>query len=402
MFRLEENNQKIGAYIRKQIKRKFKSERQFCKAYLALQGISADDEETRKMQNRFSQIFNGKKAIQTYDLPYVSELLGVSCEAILSAGKCYVPVSSHVTNYDVAFSKDPEVWQSYVEREDKLILNYDEYGKSVLDYAFEFGNYEFLKYLTDNGYIKFRDSADTDFRYDFGADTTIKRRDPMHTDVLEAEIGYSNKLRMNMLSLAMKNGDYSTLDTLRARETPILHYAVVYSNVPKEPDGYDYSEIVESIASAPDGVIDYFLKEYSVSRQGPEIPSLFLYQHLGAVIDAMIRSNDPRVNRVIKKAVEHNNKVLSLIRDVRNDAVRTLMGQYKCPKAEAENMVRMINSFYEKCGVSKVYCYDSNKCLIANVIRADAKASDAETLNLLQALNASYETVRAVTEKGDR
>ena len=227
MFRLEENNQKIGAYIRKQIKRKFKSERQFCKAYLALQGISADDEETRKMQNRFSQIFNGKKAIQTYDLPYVSELLGVSCEAILSAGKCYVPVSSHVTNYDIAFSKDPKVWQSYVEREDKLILNYDEYGKSVLDYAFEFGNYEFLKYLTDNGYIKFRDSADMNFRYDFGADTTIKRRDPMHTDVLETEIGYSNKLRMNMLSLAMKNGDYSTLDTLRARETPILNYAVV-------------------------------------------------------------------------------------------------------------------------------------------------------------------------------
>ena len=170
--------------------------------------------------------------------------------------------------------------------------------------------------------------------------------------------------------------------------------------MPKEPDGYDYSEIVESIASAPDGVIDYFLTEYSVSRQGPEIPSLFLYQHLGAVIDAMIRSNDPRVNRVLEKAVEHNNKVLSLIRDVRNDTVRTLMGQYKCPKAEAENMVRMINSFYEKCGVSKVYCYDSNKCLIANVIRADAKASDAETLNLLQALNASYETVRAVTERG--
>ncbi|MBR7033828.1 MAG: hypothetical protein IKI03_09390 [Clostridia bacterium] len=354
------------------------------------------------MQNRFSQIFNGKKAIQTYDLPYVSELLGVSCEAILSAGKCYVPVSSHVTNYDVAFSKDPEVWQSYVEREDKLILNYDEYGKSVLDYAFEFRNYGFLKYLTANGYIKFRDSSDSDFRYDFGADTTIKRRDISHTDVVSAELSYTNKLRMNMLSLAMENVDFSTLDMLRARETPMLHFAAVYSNTPPEPDGYDYSEIVDSIASAPDGVIDYFLTEYSVSRQGSVIPSLFLYQHLGAVIVAMIRNRDPRVNRVIEKAVEHNNKVHTMIKGIYSDAEKIIMDQFKCPKTEAKKMVCTINSFYEKCGVAKVYCYNSNNCLVANVIRADAEVTDAGTMSLLQALNVSCDTVRAVAEKVDR
>ena len=182
----------------------------------------------------------------------------------------------------------------------------------------------------------------------------------------------------------------------------MLHFSAVYSNTPPEPDEYDYSEIVESIASAPDEVVDYFLMGYSVSRQGAEIPSLFLYQHLDAVIVAMIRNRDPRVKRVIEKAVEHNNRVHTLIIGIYSDAEKSIMGQFKCPKTEAKKMVCMINSFYENCDVAKVYSYDTNKSIAANVIRADIEATDAGIKNLLQALNASYETVRAVAEKGDR
>ena len=45
---------------------------------------------------------------------------------------------------------------------------------------------------------------------------------------------------------------------------------------------------------------------------------------------------------------------------------------------------------------------NSNNCLVANVIRADAEVTDAVTMSLLQALNVSYDTVRAITERGDR
>ena len=48
-------------------------------------------------------------------------------------------------------AKDPKEWDKYINREDKLILNSDEYCKTVLDYALELGNYEFIKYLMDNG-----------------------------------------------------------------------------------------------------------------------------------------------------------------------------------------------------------------------------------------------------------
>lgn len=398
MFQIEKNNQKIGEYIRKLISQKYKSERQFCQAYLKLQGLPTDDEETRKMQNRFSQILNGKKAIQTYDLPFVTELLGVSCEEILSAGKCYMPVSSHITNYDVAFSKDPKVWQAYIDRDDKLILNYDEYGKSVLDYAFEFRNYAFLKFLTDKGYIKFHDTADEGLLY-FGADTTIKRRDIGHTDILEAKLMCSDKLRMNMLFLAMVNKDFSVLDMFYARETPMLHFAAIYCTKPIEPERYDCSELVEAIAEAPDEVLDYFTTEYSVSRKNAVRRSVFLYQHLGKVIVAMIRNHDMRVIRVMEKAIEHNNKIYSLIKEHYNDAIEYYVKQMEFSKADAERMLCRYNVFYDNCDVVRVFCKGTNKGIVGNVIRADVEVSDIRIVNLLTALNISYDTVRSVAKE---
>lgn len=90
------------------------------------------------------------KGIQINDLPILSELLEVSVDSILSAGKVAKPAPTRTTNYSAAFPKDKKIWKEYIERPDKLILNEDEYGKTVIDYAIEFGNYGFLKYLIDS------------------------------------------------------------------------------------------------------------------------------------------------------------------------------------------------------------------------------------------------------------
>ena len=70
-----------------------------------------------------------------------------------------------------------------MHREDKLILNCDEYGKTVLDYALEFKNLEFLKYLMEKKYIWFVDMDINPKEYftechglSFGSGTSIKRR----------------------------------------------------------------------------------------------------------------------------------------------------------------------------------------------------------------------------------
>ena len=80
---------------------------------------STNDDEIRKLNNRILQILKGTKRIQIDDLPYVSELLGVSFEEILSAGRSHNPVISHMPNYDIAFSQDRETWEKYMKREEK-------------------------------------------------------------------------------------------------------------------------------------------------------------------------------------------------------------------------------------------------------------------------------------------
>jgi len=150
-----EDNLKIGRYLDGLINRNFRSRRQFCRAYLKATNSPVNDEELRKKNNRFSQIVKGKKGLQLYDLLVVTDLLGISCEELLSCGKSFVPVSSHMTNYDIAFSKNPKDWKKYMDSEDSLFLNADEYGKTVVDYALEFKNYAFIDWLMDKDYISF-------------------------------------------------------------------------------------------------------------------------------------------------------------------------------------------------------------------------------------------------------
>ena len=105
MFELA-NNEEIGAYLKRVIDKKgYKSDRQFGKACLEERNLPADNEALRKMSNRLSQILNGKKGIQLEDLPVFTKLLDISCEEILSAGKCFATSANHLTNYSIAASK---------------------------------------------------------------------------------------------------------------------------------------------------------------------------------------------------------------------------------------------------------------------------------------------------------
>jgi len=154
MFKIK-TSKEIGEYLKYLISQKYPSTRKFCKDYLKLDGRPVNDDQIVKMANRMSQIMKGSKAIQTYDLPIFTELLDVTCEQILSAGEYCVPKNQRTTNYSIAFSKSKKEWDEYIKREDKLILNPDEYDKTVIDYAIEAGNYKFIKYLMDKEYIWF-------------------------------------------------------------------------------------------------------------------------------------------------------------------------------------------------------------------------------------------------------
>ena len=91
-----------------------------------------------KWGNRFSQIFIGeKKGLQIHALLVVTDICGISCEEWLTCGKAYRSVSGHMTNYEIAFSKNLKVWKKYMASEVDLFLNSDEYGKTVVDYVLD-------------------------------------------------------------------------------------------------------------------------------------------------------------------------------------------------------------------------------------------------------------------------
>ncbi len=401
MFHLEQDSTALGAYLRTLINKKYDSIRKFCRAYLELRDGSADDESIRKLLNRFSQILKGRKRIQIDDLPYVTELLEASCEEILSAGRDHVPVSGRATNYSVAFSNDPAVWQEYIDRDDKLILNYDEYGKSVLDYAYQFKNYPFLKYMLEQGYIVFKDSSGSAFRYAYGATTTIKRRDISSTDNLEAALSYSDELRMNMITLAIENKDYSVLEALKARETPMMHFAAVYSTTPEIPEYYDCSRLVASVAAAPDVVLDYFTKEYSIEPRDSISKTIFVFQHLDKVIETMTRKHDKRVVSVIKSAVSHNRNVYDQIRSNVNKSLQYTMKVYSCSKKEAEKIYMPFSHFHNNCGAFSFSCPGCKTPIYANIIRCEIESSDPEVYFALEKLKASYDLVKSFIDRRD-
>ena len=324
MFEMERDDRVIGEYLRSLIREKYKSDRQFCKAYLMLRDGSTDDEAIHKVQNRFSQIFKGIKRIQTTDLPYVTDLLSVSCEEILSAGKTHMPVSSHMTNYDIAFSKDRSVWDKYMKREDKIFLNCDEYGKTVLDYAIEFKNYDFIKYLMDEKYIWFVDL--TKWRnwglFGFGAGTSIKIG-PYHSsgNSIPHEIQFQDRLRTDVIALAIENGDRQSLDTLLAREIPDLGSISIITNhfldLPK-----DYNpRLIKAIARASEDMLDYFSSEFVITtNQKKEVTLLFPF--ISEVIECMLGDGrNDAAELFLRRSIKHNQFALNELKRVINEAI---------------------------------------------------------------------------------
>ena len=330
MFKVEKNNAKIGTYLADLIDRKYKSRRDFCRAYISANGEEPTNETINNMSNRLAQIAKGNKAIQTYDLPYFTELLGVSCEQILSAGECSAPLSSRVTNYSIACSRDPNEWEAYINRTDKLVLNCDEYCKTVLDYALEFENYDFIKFLMNNKYIWFDSRKDQDYIQTFGAGTSIKRREIGYVDYgLEGKLRTEDELRLNLISLAVDNNDIQMLNELRARENPQLYFRTHYLGADHPDFDTCYNErMIKHIAASNEEILDYFTDSFEIRDQirykdGSNRVHTFLFPYISQLLDLLIVTKSPFAETALKKAIKYNRKTYKRLRElilsVKND-----------------------------------------------------------------------------------
>lgn len=315
MFELK-SNQEIGAYLRKLILSKYPSCRQFCIAYVDLtlhldydpNDIRSD--EIRKLTNRLSQILKGIKAIQTYDLPVFSELLGISCEEILTAGAVCKPILYRRTNYNIAFSQDENDWKEYLAREDCIAAYADEFGKTVVDYALEFKNYKFLRFLMENGYIQFVFNEETwSYGYNFGAKSLIKANS-LERHTLENQFLQDNTLRTRLIALALESDDESVLEELHAREFPVQYtVAPYYSNDIKFAKYYD-EKYIDTIVRAKDKVFAYFCQEYYVtSLREKDYCCKWIFPFFGAMIERAVNINAERALLLLDIAMAHNKEL---------------------------------------------------------------------------------------------
>lgn len=408
MFQLADAS-KIGEYLANVMIEKYGSKRKFCQAYIEYEGGEATDDETRKLANRITQITKGNKGIQTYDLPIFCNLLDMSCEQILSAGSCFAQQSQRVTNYSVALSGDEKIWADYINREDKLFLNPDEYGNTVIDYALDFKNYAFIRYLLDKGYIWFDSRKDNDYVLTFGAGTSIKKRDPiMQTDTyLPYTVLQEDQLRMDVIALAVENEDKEVLDSLRAREIPELYYKAHYlSCTLPDIDQHRNDGMIEQIASASDGIVDYFTEAFTVRdrvryKDGSNRAHTFIFPYISELLDLLVENNHPFLEFAIRKCMEHNAKTYDILKGLIDKSIEERMKDLAGFSREyleqlkpgfVEDIFRYFD-FSENGNVVCFRAYWATNGIITNIAHIKAASKDTRIQYLIRDLNMSFERI---------
>ena len=425
MFNVDKKE--IGLYLADLIhKSRFTSARQFGIAYLNLRYGYVDQDAIPNIQNRISQITNGNKWIQIEDLPIFAELLDVSVEDIVSAGTSSAASSSRVTNYSIAHSDDASVWEAYIQRKDKLILNPDEYNKTVIDYALEASNYAFLKYLMSKKLIWFVGKNPAEYHTNFGeygagfgAGTDIKRRGVGDIDILDTWLKDKDDLRFKMMSLAVKNKDFDMLDRLHAREIPLLYtisHFITHNPMENElPFSKNTERFTKDLASCPSTPLAYFFEPFTIESAIVAEKNTFFFPYAGVLLDCMIRQREKRVSLFIEKAARYNQDVLDKLNKAIAECIETGSRYYEslnCPELYDESFIKSEALsgfyFYPNTGFlsftsARFSKNAADKGFITNIVRITARSSDPELQFLIDKLNETYETMTKIyTEKENK
>lgn len=404
MFELADN-EKIGIYLKEKIGEKFKKQRHFCKRYLECQGKVLNDDEIRKVQNRLIQIIKGNKSIQIYDLPIFCELLDVTCEEILSAGENFAESSKRMTNYSIAFSNDKNEWLKYINREDKLILNSDEYGNTVIDYAIKFKNYKFLKFLIEKGFIWFDCGDLNEYAFTFGAGTSIEKRKSFKIDnSLQYNLEMKDELRKEIIALAVQNKDIDILDKMRARELPTLYVEAHYlSGTHPNIKKYYNKNLVNSIIEADYEIIDYFTDEFEIIdkvkyRNKIKRCDTYLFPFISDVVNGLINNNNGFTEIALKKIISHNQKTYDSLISLIDNCIRTNLDRCNFERTEyyEKEITKLVLKYFDYNDDGNIVSFSdtlNTKGIITNIVYVDAESSNPLINHLIEELNNLFDKI---------
>lgn len=401
MFRTADNVA-IGKHLSELIGRKFNSNRKFCEEYLKLENpeiLNPEKDEIDKKANKLSQIRQGKVGIQIEDLGYFAELLDVSCEEILSAKEHTASNEYRYTNYNFALSDSEDYWEHFINFDDKIILNSDEYGMTVVDYAIKFKNYKLLKYLIDKKYIWFVNENQNDFGYTFGAGTSIEHK-PIQKNSLYSQLAFTDTLRTDMAALAMENHDFEMLEYLHARETPELYFACtpfITIQPPQFIESYN-DNMVEHIANADSKVIDYFTKSFTIKNYDTELTCIFPY--IEQLIEKLIECNSKNTALALTNAIKHNKWALKALSEMVTEAFdsydRSYYDEETAYKATIDRFY-MLNE-WDFFTYYHPMIKDKSLMMKTNIVYVKARSKNPEINRLIVKLNEIFTDITSLNK----
>lgn len=412
MFKVK-SNEEIGAYLKKIIDEKYGYVRNFCKKFLLETDVEQSPENIQKMQNKISQILKGKKGVQTYDLPVFCKLLDKSCEAILSAGEVFVPEVNRMTNYLIAFSKDENEWKKFIEREDKLILNPDEYGKNAIDYALEFKNHAFIRFLIDEGYITLilqEKVGVTMEDYVFGVKTSIKSRNinlGCNIDYYLLSQLYSTDLRQAIIELALDYNDIELLHRIHARETPELYRGGAFGKV--EP-----CEYIDSLSKADDKILEYFTDEFDINvpiygaDKDDFITRTIIFPSVAELAKKLISNKSDFAKMALEKISRHNANVYYQLKDCIDESIKKNHEKFTYERTEKEiyddeifgifSATRVFNFCEENGFIHMMSDRTLGNNVFTNIIKLDFNSGDEKIDKLIEEVNQYHKKVVNIRE----
>lgn len=435
MFKLAEPD-KIGAYLAALIEEsEYKNQRQFCIEWLKRENQSDEQPDSysiNKRSNKLTQIKKGKKNIQIQDFPIFCNMLHVSCEEILSAGKMVEPVTQRLTNYAVAVSNDKKFWEEYIHDAGKPILNADEWGYSVLDYAVKFKNIAFINYLIDNKYIWFDNGDDEAYSYaftNFGAGTSIERRTLEDYDYYLQPQLQSIAFREKIIALAIEKNDLKLLKEMKAREIPDYYSNMFYQHGYKligdiygrteldkkeRIDDYYNQDIINNFADANDTILEYFTDKFKIKDNitnfrdyEPRIYE-FTYLFISELLEMLVKSKNSFAEKALKKAIEYNKKTYYEVKKQLNENIEEGLKNliYVKPGDEfyESEKKKVMERYFDEYGFEydsdtnfiRVTSYNYRKGyinVVRNMIRVDAESDNPEIMNLIAEINEIFDKI---------
>ncbi len=391
MFKTK-TNQEIGEYFSKLISLNFKNQRQFGKAYLEKTSADIHDESLNRISNKITQIIKGNKRIQLDDLPIFCDLLHVTCEDLLSSGENFVPIRNRLTNYNVAFSNDKILWEEYINDKRQLILKTDEYEKTVIDYALEFKNYEFLKYLLDKKYIWFVDTDSNNYYSTFGAGTSIKRN-PANICELDDILISEDSLRIKMIILAITNNDFETLTHLKAKEIPPLYQTYLPYDLPKIKEYYN-KDLIATIAQSNDEVLDYFSTPFKIKNQYNKDEFTFIFPFIEQLLELLIKNKSIYLENILKNCIKHNQFVYQKLKII----INIILQKYASNNHHLIDFFKRTVTFNLEYQIIRIENLLNSEKFLSNIVKLNIHCNDSKIQNLINELNEVYNKIIKIKE----